>query len=268
MYQAIILGIIQGLTEFIPVSSTAHLILVPRLFGWQDPGLEFDAVLHLGTLAGIIAFFWRDFYRMLYGMLISLFTKKERINEFNLEGRMGWYIIIGTIPAGIAGLLFKDKIETILRSAPLIAITLILFAIVLWWAETKGRKIRKTYHINIFDAIIIGFAQAVALIPGVSRSGITITAGLFRNLERETAARFAFLLSTPIILAGGLLSLMHVYKAGIATGSLSPLLAGFIASTVSGFLAIKYLLKYLSRRKVNLFVYYRIVLGIIILIIG
>ncbi len=265
MFQAIILGIIQGLTEFLPVSSTAHLVLAPWFLGWNDPGLAFDAVLHLGTLAGILVFFWRDFCRIIYGMLGMRLNSRGSLNESNTEGMMGWYIIIGTIPAGIAGLALEHKIETVFRSPRLIGITLILFAIILWWSETKGRKIRKTSHMNMLDAITIGFAQAVAVIPGVSRSGITITAGLFRNLERETAARFAFLLSAPIILAGGLLSLMHVYKAGFPAGGFQPLIAGFITSAISGFLAIKYLLKYLSRHKVNLFVYYRIVLGIILL---
>lgn len=263
MFQAIILGIIQGLTEFLPVSSTAHLILAPWFFGWHDPGLLFDVVLHLGTLTGIIAFFYKDFYMIIHGMVSNY---KDSMGKLSIEGRFGWYIIIGTVPAGVAGLAFKDKIETIFRSPHLIAVTLILFGIILWWAETKGRKMRKSHHLNIVDAIIIGIAQAIALIPGVSRSGITITAGLFRNLDRETSARFAFLLSTPIILAGGLLSLLDVYKEGLSSGSIWPLLAGFAASAISGFFAIKYLLLYLSRRKVNVFVYYRIVLGIVILL--
>lgn len=225
----------------------------------------FDVVLHLGTLTGIIAFFYKDFYMIIHGMVTN---HKDSMGKLNMEGRFGWYIVIGTIPAGVAGLAFKDKIETIFRSPHLIAITLILFGIILWWAEAKGRKMRKAHHLNIFDSIIIGFAQALALIPGVSRSGITITAGLFRNLDRETSARFTFLLSTPIILAGGLLSLIHVYKTGLPQTGLQPLIGGFFASAISGFLAIKYLLLYLSRRKVNLFVYYRIVLGIIILLVS
>ncbi|MBI5406822.1 MAG: undecaprenyl-diphosphatase UppP [Nitrospirae bacterium] len=262
MIQAIILGIVQGLTEFLPISSTAHLILIPWLLGWQDPGLAFDVVLHLGTLAGIIAFFWRDFYRMFCGMV---FRGKNTMNDLNVDGKIGWYIIIGTMPAGLAGLLFKDRIETVLRSPSIIALALILFALLLWWAEGRGRKKRDLTHMNILDTLIIGFAQALALIPGVSRSGITITAGLFRDLERATAARFAFLLSTPIILAGGLLSFLDVYKAGFPQGMLWPSIGGLMASAISGFLAIKYLLIFLSRQKVNVFVYYRILLGIFIL---
>jgi len=262
MIQAIILGIVQGLTEFLPISSTAHLILVPWLFGWQDPGLAFDVILHLGTLTGIIAFFWRDFYRMFCGMI---FRSKNTIHAHNVDGKIGWYIVIGTVPAGLAGLLFKDRIETVLRSPSIIALTLILFALLLWWAERGGRKKRDLAQMNILDTIIIGLAQAFALIPGVSRSGITMTAGLFRDLERATAARFAFLLSAPIILAGGLLSFLDVYKIGFSQGMLWPSFGGFIASAVSGFLAIKYLLIFLSRQKVNIFVYYRILLGIFIL---
>ena len=262
MVQALILGIIQGFTEFLPVSSTAHLILFPWIFGWEDPGLAFDVFLHLGSLTGIIAFFWRDFYNMAAGMIKS---NKGSIDT-NTEGKIGWYIIIGTIPAGIAGLLFQDKIESLLRDPSLIAVTLILFGLLLWWAEEKGRKRRKLHNMNISDALIIGCAQAVALIPGVSRSGITITAGLFRNLERETAARFTFLLSTPIILAGGLLSFTDVYNTGLPEGMLLPVITGFIASAVSGFLAIKFLMSFLSKQKVNIFVYYRIVLGLVILL--
>ena len=264
MLQAIILGIIQGLTEFLPISSTAHLILIPWLFGWDDPGLAFDVVLHLGTLVGIIAFFWRDFYRMFHGMF---FSGKGSIDNSGIDGRIGWYIIAGTIPAGVAGLFFKDKIETSLRDPRIIAITLILFALLLWWAEAAGKKKRRLSHMNILDAILMGCAQAVALIPGVSRSGMTITAGLFRNLERATAARFAFLLSAPIIMVGGFMSLADVYKDGLPQGMLWPFSVGFAASAISGFLAIKYLLIFLGRQKVNIFVYYRIALGILILVV-
>ncbi len=264
MFQAIILGIIQGLTEFLPVSSTAHLILAPWIFGWDDPGLAFDVVVHLGTLTGIIVFFWKDFYSIFQGMKSGLMVKQANIG---IDGKLGWYIIIGTIPAGLAGLFFKDQIETVLRDPHLIAITLILFGLILLWAEVVGRKKRRMDHLNIVDAIIIGCAQAIALIPGVSRSGITITAGLFRNLERATAARFAFLLSTPIIMAGGLLSFIEVYKEGFPQEMYWPFAAGFVSSAVSGFLAIKYLLMFLSKQKVNIFVYYRIVIGILIFFI-
>ncbi len=265
MFQAIILGIIQGLAEFLPISSTAHLILAPWIFGWNDPGLVFDVVLHLGTLTGVIAFFRKDFYNMLPGMFSTVTSRRANAG---IEGRIGWYIIIGTIPAGLAGLFFKDQIETALRDPRIIALSLILFGLILLWAEAAGRKKRRMDHLNIIDAIVIGCAQAVALIPGVSRSGITITAGLFRNLERATAARFAFLLSTPVIMAGGLLSAVDVYKEGLPPDMFWPFVAGFAASAVSGFLAIKYLLLFLSKQKVNVFVYYRIVVGILILLVG
>src|SRR4030065_2476351 len=263
MFQAIILGIIQGLTEFLPVSSTAHLILTPWIFGWDDPGLAFDVVVHLGTLTGIIAFFWKDFYSILQGMMSGIMVRKSHTG---IDGRLGWPIIIGTIPAALAGILFKDQIETVLRNPRIIAITLILFGLILLWAGSAGRKKRRMDHINVVDAIVIGCAQAIALIPGVSRSGINITAGLFRNLERDTAARFAFLLSTPIIMAGGLLSGLEVYQEGLPQDMFWPFAAGFAASAISGFLAIKYLIMFLSKEKVNVFVYYRIVLGILILL--
>ncbi|HLG29969.1 MAG TPA: undecaprenyl-diphosphatase UppP, partial [Candidatus Brocadiales bacterium] len=250
MFQAIILGIIQGLTEFLPISSTAHLILAPWIFGWNDPGLAFDVVLHLGTLTGIIIYFRKDFYGISQGMISGM---TERKSHTGIEGMIGWYIIIGTIPAGLAGFFFKDQIETVLRNPRIIALSLILFGLILLWAEAVGKKKRRMDQLNIVDAIVIGFAQAVALIPGVSRSGITITAGLFRNLERATAARFAFLLSTPIIMAGGLLSAMDVYKEGLPQDMFWPYVGGFAASAVSGFLAIKYLLLFLSKQKVNIF---------------
>ncbi len=264
MFQAIVLGIIQGLTEFLPISSTAHLILAPWIFGWDDPGLAFDVVLHLGTLTGIIAFFWKDFCSIAAGM----FSRGRSATSIaGTEGRLGWYIIIGTIPAGLAGLFLKDQVETVLRSPRIIAVTLIAFGLVLWWAEAAGKKKRRMDHLNAVDSIVIGLAQALALIPGVSRSGITITAGLFRNLERATAARFAFLLSTPIIMAGGLLSAVDVYKEGLPHDMFWPYVGGFAASAVSGFLAIKYLILFLGKQKVNIFVYYRIVAGIVILLL-
>lgn len=266
MFQAIVLGIIQGLTEFIPVSSTAHLIFLPKFFGWIDPGLSFDVILHLGTLTGVVFFFWKDFIHIFRGMFMVRRNALDILN--NPEGMIGWYLIIGTIPAGIAGLIFKEKVETTLRTPAIIAVSLIFFGLVLWWADKRGRKIRRLYHMNIGDALFIGCAQAIALIPGVSRSGITISAGLFRGLERETAARFTFLLSTPIILAGGILSGQDLYMSGPPDGMVSPFIVGFLASAISGFMAIKYLLKYLSRRNVNLFVYYRIIVGILILLIN
>ena len=260
---ALVLGIVQGLTEFIPVSSTAHLVIFPQLLGWQDPGLAFDVILHLGTLTGVVVFFWRDYWHMLQEM----FSWNKLNSPGDSMGRLGWLIVIGTIPAGIMGIIFKDKVETTLRSPQTIAISLIVFALILWWSDAKSRKIRKLRHMNLMDAIFIGCAQAIALIPGVSRSGITITAGLVRSLEREGAARFAFLLSTPVILGGGILGLKDLYMSGLYREALVPLSVGFVTSAVSGFMAIKYLLSYLSKRNVNVFVYYRIILGIILLLI-
>src|SRR3972149_5787625 len=248
----------QAITEFLPISSTAHLILAPWIFGWDDPGLAFDVVLHLGTLSGIIAFFRKDFYSILQGMISGMMERKTHTGR---EGMVGWYIIIGTIPAGLAGLFLKDQIETVLRDPRIIALALILFGLILLWAEAVGRKKRRMDHLNIIDAIVIGCAQALALIPGVSRSGITITAGLFRNLERATAARLAFLLSTPVIMAGGLLSALDVYKEGLPQDMLWPYVGGFAASAVSGVIAIKYLLLFFCKREGDGFFFYRVVGG-------
>src|SRR3989304_2714362 len=189
MFQAIILGIIQGLTEFLPISSTAHLILAPWIFGWDDPGLAFDVVLHLGTLTGIIAFFRKDFYSILQGMISGMMERKTHTGR---EGMVGWYIIIGTIPAGLAGLFLKDQIETILRDPRIIALALILFGLILLWAEAVGWKNRRMDHLNIVDAIVIGCAHSKAAPPGEKRCQTPRASRPFRAAGSATAARFAF----------------------------------------------------------------------------
>jgi undecaprenyl-diphosphatase len=247
MLEAIVLGIVQGFTEFLPVSSTAHLVLFPWFFNWSGEvnTLTFDIALHAGTLLALLICFWRDW--------IDLILKKQKI--FLL-------IIVATIPAGIAGFFLNDLAEHKLRSPLLISVMLIVVGFVMLIAE-KAYKFKDVENTTLGDAIIIGISQAIAIIPGVSRSGITISAALFSGFEREAAARFSFLLATPII-AGA--AALHFRKA-INQGShdLQLFLVGLIASFVTGFIAIKFLLRFLRKHPLNLFVYYRFILAIVII---
>jgi len=246
--EALTLGVVQGITEFLPVSSTAHLILFPWLFNWggEVDSLTFDVSLHAGTLLALLLCFWRDW--------IELITKKQRL--FGL-------IILASIPAGIAGFLLNDAAEKYLRKPLLISVTLIAVGLLMLAAE-KAFKYRGIEKTGLMDAVIIGFAQAVAIIPGVSRSGITISAGLFRGFEREASARFSFLLSTPII--GGA-ALLHFRKAffGHETHDVQLFAIGLLASFVTGFITIKFLLNFLKKHPLNLFVYYRVALSLVII---
>jgi undecaprenyl-diphosphatase len=248
MLEAIILGIVQGFTEFLPVSSTAHLILFPWFFGWKGDidSLMFDVALHAGTLLALIICFWKDWVEMLLNnrKLLALFAA-------------------ATLPAGIAGILLKDAVETTLRSPLIIVFTLVLVGIVMLISERwkRGREIK---DMTFSDAIIIGVSQAAALIPGVSRSGITISAGLFRGLGREAAARFSFLLSTPVIFGATLLEGRKLISNS-GNYDLNLFTAGFAASAVTGFIAIKFLLYFFKKHPLNIFVYYRFVLAVIII---
>jgi undecaprenyl-diphosphatase len=248
MFQALILGIVQGLTEFLPVSSTAHLILFPWFFNWSGEvnTLTFDIALHAGTLFALIICFWKDWMVLIF--------KKQRL--FGL-------IILASIPAGAAGFLLNDIGEYYLRKPLLISLMLIAGGIIMFVAE-KVYKFRDMENTGIKDAIFIGIAQVIAIIPGVSRSGITISAGLFRGFEREAAARFSFLLSTPLI-AGA--TVLHFKKAFMSQGNhdLQLFSIGLISSFITGFIAIKFLLSFLKKYPMNLFVYYRFVLAAVII---
>ncbi|MBI5075286.1 MAG: undecaprenyl-diphosphatase UppP [Nitrospirae bacterium] len=248
MIEALILGIVQGLTEFLPVSSTAHLILFPWFFNWTGEldSLTFDVALHAGTLLSLVICFWKDW--------IELILRKQKL--FML-------IVLASVPAGIAGVLLGDLIEHALRNPLVIAVSLVVFGAVMLLAE-KMNKTRTVDSLNVKDAVMIGLAQAVALIPGVSRSGITISAGLFRGLEREASARFSFLLSTPIIAGATLLHARKLLKTG-ADHDMSLFLIGFIAAAISGFAAIKFLLSFLKKHPLNLFAYYRFGLALVII---
>jgi undecaprenyl-diphosphatase len=256
LIEAIVLGAVQGATEFLPISSTAHLVLVPWFMGWQDPGLAFDVALHLGTLVALLIYFRRD-----WGYLI-------RCALGYLRGRnpdpLVMYLVLATIPAALAGVFLEDYVESTLRDVRVIGLSLIILGLVLAIAEIKSRRKKDMNDITLLDAMIVGCAQAVALIPGVSRSGVTMTAGLFRGMRRETAARFSFFLSTPVI--GGAVGkkMIDIAKAGLPPGETLPFVVGIIVSGLVGYASIKFLLQYLQSRNTFLFVYYRIALGIVV----
>ena len=258
-FQAIILGILQGLTEFLPISSSAHLRVFPALFGWNDPGAAFTAVTQLGTLAAVIIFFARDLLRIAVAWARSLFTPSLRRNA---DARMGWYILLGTLPIGVLGLLFETQIDTVARDLRVIASTLIGLGIVLWIADRTAKQRQEAEDLTLRDGLVFGFAQALALIPGVSRSGATISAGLFMGYTRTAAARYSFLLSVPAIFASGLFKLQGI-SAGDGPGLGVTLLATLLAF-VSGYASIAWLLRYVSRNSYLPFVVYRVALGVLL----
>jgi undecaprenyl-diphosphatase len=261
-FQAIVLGIVQGLTEFLPISSTAHLRIVPAFAGWEDPGAAFTAVVQLGTMAAVLLYFRQDLWNIASTWLRSLRAPELRRTH---DARMGWFIIVGTIPISILGLLFKDKIETDARQLTLIGIAMIVLGLVLEAAERAGRKERGVASLTMRDATTIGFAQAAALVPGVSRSGSTISAGLFLGLDRAAAARYSFLLSVPAVVLSGLFELRKVGE-GNGAGAVPTAIATLLAFIV-GYASIAWLLRYLVRHPVTIFVIYRVGLGALVLIL-
>jgi undecaprenyl-diphosphatase len=264
--EAIVLGIVQGLTEFLPISSTGHLRIVPAFLGWEDPGAAFTAVTQLGTMAAVLLYFREDLWRIARAWLRSL---GDRSMRRELDARLGWYIVLGTIPIGIFGVLFKDQIETGARDLYLIGVTLILLGLVLLAAEKVGKRTRSLEQVEARDGLAIGFAQALALVPGVSRSGATITAGLFLGLDRTTAARFSFLLSVPAVVLSGLLELGSILSGeeGQHVG-LGNLVIATVLAFVSGYAAIAWLLRFLSSHSMVVFVVYRVALvGVVVVLL-
>ncbi len=254
--QLFILSVIQGLTEFLPISSSAHLILVPILTGWQDQGLAFDVAVHVGTLSAVVFYFRQQLILMAKDWLKSLTTFKQTPDSL-----LAWGVIIGTIPVGIVGLLFKDVIETSLRSPLVIATTTIIFGLTLWWADAYGKRQRDEHTLTLKDILIIGCAQAIALIPGTSRSGITMTAALFIGLNRAAAARFSFLLSIPAILLPGLLKTLDLANASHNDIEWNTLFLGALISGCTAFVVIHFFLKLLEKTGMLPYVIYRFLLG-------
>jgi len=263
LFHVVVLALVQGFTEFLPVSSSAHLALAPWLLGWPDQGLTFDIALHFGTLAAVIIYFFRDWLQiaaMGFGLPYRPSPDLARCP------RLLWLIVLATIPVGVAGLLWKDYVETTLRSPILIGCMLILVGLLMGYADHIGKRGKTTGSISLADAGAIGAAQALAIVPGTSRSGITIVAGLFRGLNRESAARFSFLISAPAIAgaaAKAFLDLME--QGGIEPGMEIPFAVGILVSALTGWAVIAFFLKYLRRNSLKLFVYYRVIFGIIVI---
>lgn len=268
LFQAIILAIVQGLTEFLPVSSTAHLVLFPWLLHWPDPGQAFDVALHAGTLLAVLIYFIRDWVELTLAGLGFNYGGRGGPSAVQHNRKMFWYLVAGTIPGAIVGFLFEHKIEEHLRQPVYIAAAMIGVGLLMLYGEYVGRLDRGIERVGFGDAMVIGTAQALALFPGVSRSGITITEGLFRGLTREAAARFSFLLSAPIIAgaaAHDLPQLIKLHHAGQIDLPLSTLLIAVAVSAIVGIFVIAFFLQYLRTRTLKLFVYYRIAFGIVVL---
>ena len=267
LIQAVVLGIVQGLTEFLPVSSSGHLIIVPALFGWHDPfidSLAFSVMLHIATLLALLVYFREDLLRLVPAGLAAI---RDRSLGDDPDRRLAWLLAVATIPAVIAGVLLNDAIETAFRQPRLVAVTLVIGAAILFLADRLGSHSRRVESISFPLAFGIGAAQALALVPGVSRSGISISAGLFAGLDRESAARFAFLMATPITAGAGLWELRKVVT-GVAGVDIPivPLLAGMLAALIAGLLAIAVLLRYLRTHGVGVFVAYRLALAALVLV--
>jgi undecaprenyl-diphosphatase len=278
IYQAIVLAIVQGLTEFLPISSTAHLWLVPWLLRWKDPGLTFDVALHAGTLMAVLAYFWHYWVEMLRDVA-GLSTGAAAAPDPGSRGysatadlrenpRLLWYLLIATIPGALVGWRFERAADEQLRSPVIIGVALIVVGLFMWAGDWLGKRERDLGHIGILDSFLVGVAQALAVIPGVSRSGVTMTAGLFRGMKRETAARFSFLLSTPLIAGAVLKKGLELHHSGLPQDMRLPFLLGIIVSGIVGYLVIAVLIRYLEQRTFTVFVVYRLVLGVVLLALG
>ena len=254
LLEAIIYGILQGLGEFLPISSTAHITLAPWFFGWKDPGLSFDIALHLGTLAAVVMFFWKDWIRLIKAGLTDVKST---------DGKLFWYLVLACIPGGVLGVLFEEQIETTFRNPLLIGIMFIVMGIVIYAADKFSKSEIELKDIGLKRSFLIGVSQALAMIPGVSRSGITMAAGRAMNIKREDAARFTFLLSTPFIFLSGVYKAKDLLSVSIDT---LPFVVAILTSAVVGLFSIKFLLDYLKRKGFGVFAVYRIILGIVVIV--
>jgi undecaprenyl-diphosphatase len=259
VFEAVVMGFVQGMTEFLPISSRAHLIIVPWIFGWPDPGLTFDVALHLGTLAALLIYFYKDWVRLTLSAM-----KLLKGDTRDPDARLAFHIILATIPAGVAGV-FLSGLENSLGTPKVIGVALIVVALLMRAGEMAGRRQTELLDMSLGDSLSIGFAQAIALIPGVSRSGITLTAGLFRGLSRRAAAQYSFLLSGPIVAGAVAKTLVDIAQEGLPEGQPLPFVLGIITSALFGFLSIAGLMRYLQTRSTFIFINYRLVLGVLIL---
>jgi undecaprenyl-diphosphatase len=263
LFQVVILAIVQGLTEFLPISSTAHLYLTSWLLGWQAEELSFDIALHIGTLAAVLIYFFRDWVQVIAQGLGIDYSPDPQLAQ---NPKLLWLLVLGTLPVGICGLIFHEQAEGAWRNPFVMSVMLIGVGVIMWFADRRARKTRDLSTLNLADAGTIGIAQALAIVPGTSRSGITITAGLFRGLDRGSAARFSFLLSTPAIGAAAAKAVYDLVKHGGTAAVTSPqFLVGLLVSTLTGCVVIAWFMRYLRNSNLSLFIYYRIVFGIIVL---
>ena len=267
IFQALIMGIVQGLTEFLPISSSGHLIIVPFLLGWTDPfitSLAFSVMLHVGTLAALLVYFRADWFRLVPAGLAAI---RDRSFRGDPDRRLAWLLVAATIPAAIAGFLLNDRIETVFRDVGLVALTLVVGALILWLADRWGGQTKGVNDVTFPIAVGIGAAQALALVPGISRSGISISAARFAGLNREAAARFAFLMATPITAGAAIFEIRKLASGETGVDvSAGPLLVGMLAAFASGMLAIGFMLRYLRTRSLNIFVAYRLVLAAVVVV--
>jgi undecaprenyl-diphosphatase len=267
--QAIILGIVQGLTEFLPISSSGHLLLVPWLFNWhvllENPDLNktFDVALHLGTFVAVVIYFWREIGRLLGAWVRSM----RRRSLAEPEARLAWLLIVSTIPAAVVGVALEEFITNTLGKPWMIAVAMIVFAGFMYLIDHVAKLDRDLDALTWFDAVLIGVAQALALLPGVSRSGITMMTGLLLRLDRESAARYSFLLSIPVIGGAAVFKGLEIAKNGLPTGTAAPFAVGMASAAISGIVAIWFVLAYLKRHSFNIFVLYRLVVGVAVLIL-
>ncbi len=264
--EAVVLGLVQGLTEFLPISSSAHLRVVGEAFGWGDPGAAFTAITQIGTEAAVLLYFRRDIGRIVRAWVLSLGNRSRRRDP---DARMGWLIIVGSLPIVVLGLLFQDQIETTFRDLRIVAIALVAFSLILYWADRVGTRKRELGDLTVGHGIAFGFAQALAIVPGVSRSGGTISAGLLLGLTRPAAVRYSFLLAIPAVVAAGLFQIPDVFTAG--GPGLTPSVAQMVIATLLafgvGYASIAWLLRYVERHSVYLFVWYRLALGTAVLVL-
>ncbi|MEU8109125.1 undecaprenyl-diphosphate phosphatase [Nonomuraea muscovyensis] len=261
-FEAVVLGLLQGLTEFLPISSSAHIRVVSAFFGWPDPGAAFTAVIQLGTETAVLIYFRREIWEIVSIWTRALWTPALRSHH---AARMGWYVIVGTIPIAVLGLVLKTQIETVFRDLRLVGTTLIVFALILWFADHTARnKLTLQKHLSFPHAIVYGFAQALALIPGVSRSGGTITAGLLLDYRREDAARYSFLLAIPAVLASGFLELAEIGEG--QAPEWGPTILATVISFFVGYAAVAWFLRYISSHRFTGFVIYRIALGLFVIL--
>jgi undecaprenyl-diphosphatase len=258
-WQAVLLALVQGLTEFLPVSSSGHLVLMPRLFGWTDQGLAFDVAVHVGTLLAVLAYFRRDLPPLMRGLMRWLGGDRQ-----HAEGRLAVNLLLGTIPVGLAGLFLNKWIEVNLRSPFVVALQLAVFGIVLWLVDRYGRRSRGEFEVTVPQAMLIGLGQALALVPGTSRSGITMTMGLLSGLTREAAARFAFLLAIPGIGMAGVYEAYKVASGAVVAVPVPAMLIGVVVSAVVGFACIHYFLRFIARIGFAPFMWYRLILAAVV----